>query len=160
VESSWVHSALRPPKDLLCQPRVIVMVEWWLAGKTEVFGENQTQSHFVLQKSYMFCAGANPGRRDGKPATIRLSYGTAVPFRFTGDIKVGKPVYLISFGSTTAGTTSYTRIFISYSVVPVYASKSRNFWDFGLIVRFWQLQKGNRIDGMPLFCFVKINSLY
>jgi hypothetical protein len=35
VESNWVHSALRPPIGLLCQPRVIMMlyklVEWWLA---------------------------------------------------------------------------------------------------------------------------------
>jgi hypothetical protein len=26
VESNWVHSALRPPIDLLCQPRVIMMM--------------------------------------------------------------------------------------------------------------------------------------
>jgi hypothetical protein len=40
VESNWVHSALRPPIDLLCQPQVIMMmeklVEWWLARETEV----------------------------------------------------------------------------------------------------------------------------
>jgi hypothetical protein len=27
VESNWVHSALRPPTGLLCQPRVIMMME-------------------------------------------------------------------------------------------------------------------------------------
>jgi hypothetical protein len=27
VESSWVHSALRSPIGLLCQPRVIIMME-------------------------------------------------------------------------------------------------------------------------------------
>jgi hypothetical protein len=27
VESNWVHSALRPPIGLLCQPRVIMMME-------------------------------------------------------------------------------------------------------------------------------------
>jgi hypothetical protein len=26
VESNWVHSALRPPIGLLCQPRVIMMI--------------------------------------------------------------------------------------------------------------------------------------
>jgi hypothetical protein len=26
-ESNWVHSALRPPVVLLCQPRVIMMME-------------------------------------------------------------------------------------------------------------------------------------
>jgi hypothetical protein len=70
VESNWVHSTLRPPIGLLCQPRVIMMmeklVEWWLEGEIEVLGENLPQ-----------CPDANPGRRGGKPVTNRLSYGTA-----------------------------------------------------------------------------------
>jgi hypothetical protein len=43
VESNWVHSALRPPIGLLCQPRMITMMEKlveWLARETEVLGEN------------------------------------------------------------------------------------------------------------------------
>jgi hypothetical protein len=44
VEFNWVHSALRPLIGLLYQPRVIMMmenlVEWWLAGETEVLGRN------------------------------------------------------------------------------------------------------------------------
>jgi hypothetical protein len=47
-----------------------------LAGKTEVFGENLPQCRFVHHKSHMLCPDANPGRRGGKPATNRLSYGT------------------------------------------------------------------------------------
>jgi hypothetical protein len=43
VQSNWVHLALRPPMELLWQPRVIMMmeklVEWSLAGETEVLGE-------------------------------------------------------------------------------------------------------------------------
>jgi hypothetical protein len=38
-ESNWVHSALRPPIGLLCQPRVIMMMEKlveWLAVEAEV----------------------------------------------------------------------------------------------------------------------------
>jgi hypothetical protein len=43
VESNWVHSALRRLIDLLCRPRVIMMIEKLvecLAGETEILGEN------------------------------------------------------------------------------------------------------------------------
>jgi hypothetical protein len=46
-----------------------------LAGETEVLGENLPQCRFVYHKSHMTWRGANPGRRGGKPATNRLSYG-------------------------------------------------------------------------------------
>jgi hypothetical protein len=53
MESNWVHSALRPLIGLLCQPRVIMtmvkLVEW-LAGQTEVLGENLPQCRFVHHK--------------------------------------------------------------------------------------------------------------
>jgi hypothetical protein len=82
VDTNCVHSALRPPVGLLCQPRVNMMmkklVEWWLAGETEVIGGNLPQWGFVHHKSHMLCPDANPGRRGGKPATNRLSSGAAL----------------------------------------------------------------------------------
>jgi phage-related protein len=65
------------------QTRVIVMmmenlVEWRLAGETEVFGENLPQRQFVHHKCHLPDTGSNPDRRGGKPATDRLSYGAAM----------------------------------------------------------------------------------
>jgi hypothetical protein len=69
---------------LLYLPRVIVMmenlVEWRLVGETEVLGENLPQRHIVHHKSHLPDPGSNPGRRDGKPAANRLSYGAAQDF--------------------------------------------------------------------------------
>jgi hypothetical protein len=61
----WVHSARRPLIGLLYLPRVIVMlenlVEWRLAGETEVLGENLPQRHFVYNKSHLIRPGLEPG---------------------------------------------------------------------------------------------------
>jgi hypothetical protein len=53
--------------------RVIVekLVEWRLAGETEVLGVNLPQRHFVPPQ-------IPPGRRGGMQATNRLSYGAAM----------------------------------------------------------------------------------
>jgi hypothetical protein len=61
---------------LLYQPQMIddVILEQLVTGGTEAFGENLTLHH----KSHMICSGFEPRPpRSGKPATNRLSYGTA-----------------------------------------------------------------------------------
>jgi hypothetical protein len=48
-------------------------VEWKLTGETEVLGENLPQCHFAHHKYHMTWPELEPA----KPATNRLSYGTA-----------------------------------------------------------------------------------
>jgi hypothetical protein len=85
VESNWVHTALRPPVGLLCQPRVIMMTEKsveWLAGGTEVLRESLPQCRFVHHKPHMRCPDANPGRCDGKPASNHWATARPNPERY------------------------------------------------------------------------------
>jgi hypothetical protein len=60
-------------------PRVMMenLVEWRLAGKIEVLGENLPQRQFVHHKFHLPGPGSNPGRLGENPATNRLSYGAA-----------------------------------------------------------------------------------
>jgi hypothetical protein len=51
-------------------------MEFRLAGKPKVLGENLPQRQFCpSQNPTRSDPGLNPGRRGGKPATNRLSYG-------------------------------------------------------------------------------------
>jgi hypothetical protein len=57
---NWVHSACRPFIGLLYLPRMIVRMEnlvEWMAGETEVLGENLPRRHFVRHKSHLTRTG-------------------------------------------------------------------------------------------------------
>jgi hypothetical protein len=49
------------------------LVEWRLAGETEALGENWPSATLSTTNPTWL----DPGRRGGKPATNRLSYGAA-----------------------------------------------------------------------------------
>jgi hypothetical protein len=53
-------------------------MECRIAGESKVLGENLPQRHFRPSQNPTWPdPGLNPGRRGGKPATNRLSYGAA-----------------------------------------------------------------------------------
>jgi hypothetical protein len=66
MESNWVHQALRPLIGLLCQPRVITIMDKlveWFAGKPK-YSEKTCHSGALSTTNPTCCPDANPGRRD------------------------------------------------------------------------------------------------
>jgi hypothetical protein len=73
---------LRPLIGLLCQPRMIYD-NGEIGGMTIGKGNRSTRRKpppvpLCPAQTPHICPEANPGRRSGKPATNRLSYGTAL----------------------------------------------------------------------------------
>jgi hypothetical protein len=66
----------------LCPPRVIMMleklVEWWFGRGNRSTRRKPAPVPLCPPQTPHACPDANPGRRGGKPATNRLSYGTAL----------------------------------------------------------------------------------
>jgi hypothetical protein len=83
VEFSRVHSALRPPIRLLCQP-LDDYDDGEFGGMMIGLGNRSTRRKpapvpLCPPQIPHTVPGPNPGRRGGKPATNRLIYGTARP---------------------------------------------------------------------------------
>jgi hypothetical protein len=78
-----VHSRLRPLNGLLCQPRVIMIMEKsveLLAGETEVLGENLPQCRFVHHKPHMAARTRTRTAAVGSQRlTAELRHGLAEP---------------------------------------------------------------------------------
>jgi hypothetical protein len=74
-----VHSALRPPMAYCASPGWSWWwTNWWndWQGKPK-YSEETCRSAALSTTNPTCCPYANPGRRGGKPATNRLSYGMA-----------------------------------------------------------------------------------
>jgi hypothetical protein len=84
VESNWVHSALRPLIGLLYLPLVIMMmenlVEWRLAGETEVLGEDLPQRHFVHHKCHLTRPGMDRTRAAAVGSQRLTAWAMARPY--------------------------------------------------------------------------------
>jgi hypothetical protein len=92
-------------------------MECRLAGDTEVLGENLLQRHFCPSQNPTWPdLGLNPGRRGGKPATNRLSYGAALSLRLPSGWAVfpctspSHQTYSTSLGRTLRAPLSYLRL--------------------------------------------------
>jgi hypothetical protein len=91
----WVHLVLRPLFGLLYQPQMIydgdcrAVGGMWIGGGNPKYWE-KTYSCAILSitNPIWLDLGSNPGRRDGKPATNRLSYGTASNLVLSGCYRV------------------------------------------------------------------------
>jgi hypothetical protein len=79
---SWVHSARRPLNGLLYPPRVIMMmenlVEWRRQEKPKYSEKTCPSATLSTTNPTWPDKGLNLGRRAGKPATNRLSYGAVM----------------------------------------------------------------------------------
>jgi hypothetical protein len=71
----WVHLVLRPLFGLLCQPQMINDDCGAIGGKYS--DKTCPSSTLSTTNSTWIYPDSNPGRQGGKPATNRLSYGTA-----------------------------------------------------------------------------------
>jgi hypothetical protein len=68
------------------------MMEYRLAGKPKFSEKTCPSTTFVHHKIPRAHPGLNPGRRGGKPATNRLSYGAALS-RYSDRLWAGRPAF-------------------------------------------------------------------
>jgi hypothetical protein len=113
MESNWVHSTLRPPMAYCASPG---WLWWWRNLWNDWQGklsEKTCPSAALSATNPTCCPDANPGRRGGKPASNRLSYGTARDL-----VLASKPFHsyfkhLIWYGFTQPSFTVESCVFIA-----------------------------------------------
>jgi hypothetical protein len=110
-------------------------MEYRLAAETEDLGENLPQRYFWPSQNPTWPdPGLNPGRRGGKPATNRLSYGAAIIF-----LTLQGPE-LRPFGHPARSQSLYRLLYLSFGVGIVNG-------EFG---------KGPKCEGLRLNCVHKM----
>jgi hypothetical protein len=112
------------------------LVEWGLAGETEVLGENLPQCRFVHHKSHWPDLGSNPSRRGGKPATNRLSYGTACFYGYIVSKSKNSVDSICSFILAAGHIYKFNKPYLTHSLRDTIMT-TRNVYDF--ICGYWWL---------------------
>jgi hypothetical protein len=120
-------------------------MEWRLAGETEVLGENLPQRHFCPSENpTRQDPGLNPGRRVGKPATNRQSYGAAKRAAYTVAWHSGGALDLYSggdwFESRQAHRLSWVSFSYFFSVTPGKCQDSIPIRSLLLLLQFFLIR--------------------
>jgi hypothetical protein len=82
-------------------------MEWYWQVKPKNSKKKLSQCHFVHHKTHWIDPGANPGRGDNRPATNRLSHGTARNTCYYGSVFHPQPTVSTGVPSAEAISRAY-----------------------------------------------------